>query len=299
MIHRALFGSIERFFGVLVEHYAGAFPAWLAPVQAAVLPVSDRHDAYAFRIADRLQAERVPRRGRRRLGAARSARASAGRRSRRSRTSSSSATTTSRTAPSASTSGAATTRSSGVSVDDVRRATRGRESRSTCDDELDRLWAGWRSDYVSHPDTGRDRSRVRDLPNLVAATDDAEALVLERTADTITVMNLYPYGSGHLMVSPIRHVASFEDLTDDEHTGLAFAQRRALRAISGRVRTGRDQRRRQLRASRGRGRSRAPARARVAALERRHELHDDGRRSAVMTETLRTGYDKLKAAWPH
>ena len=57
MIHRALFGSIERFFGVLVEHYAGAFPAWLAPVQATVLPVSDRHDDYAFRIADRLKAE--------------------------------------------------------------------------------------------------------------------------------------------------------------------------------------------------------------------------------------------------
>jgi threonyl-tRNA synthetase len=55
MIHRALFGSIERFFGVLVEHYAGAFPLWLAPVQATVLPVSDRHDAYAFRIADRLK----------------------------------------------------------------------------------------------------------------------------------------------------------------------------------------------------------------------------------------------------
>jgi threonyl-tRNA synthetase len=57
MIHRALFGSIERFFGVLVEHYAGAFPAWLAPVQVAVLPISDRHDSYAFRIVDRLNSE--------------------------------------------------------------------------------------------------------------------------------------------------------------------------------------------------------------------------------------------------
>jgi len=57
MIHRALFGSVERFFAVLVEHYAGAFPAWLAPVQATVLPVSDRHDAYGFRIVDRLKAE--------------------------------------------------------------------------------------------------------------------------------------------------------------------------------------------------------------------------------------------------
>jgi threonyl-tRNA synthetase len=43
MIHRALLGSIERFFGILVEHYAGAFPGWLAPVQATVVPVADRH----------------------------------------------------------------------------------------------------------------------------------------------------------------------------------------------------------------------------------------------------------------
>jgi threonyl-tRNA synthetase len=57
MIHRALFGSIERFFGILVEHYAGAFPAWLAPVQARVLPVRDDHDAYARGLADRLRAE--------------------------------------------------------------------------------------------------------------------------------------------------------------------------------------------------------------------------------------------------
>ncbi len=57
MLHRALFGSVERFFGVLVEHYAGAFPAWLAPVQAAVLPVSSDHEAYARRLVDRLAAE--------------------------------------------------------------------------------------------------------------------------------------------------------------------------------------------------------------------------------------------------
>ncbi len=57
VIHRALFGSIERFFGIMVEHYAGAFPTWLAPVQATVLPVADRHEAYAFRVTDRLRAE--------------------------------------------------------------------------------------------------------------------------------------------------------------------------------------------------------------------------------------------------
>jgi threonyl-tRNA synthetase len=57
MIHRALFGAIERFFAILLEHYAGAFPSWLAPVQVSVLPVADRHHPYAFRIADRLRAD--------------------------------------------------------------------------------------------------------------------------------------------------------------------------------------------------------------------------------------------------
>ncbi len=57
MLHRALFGSIERFFGVLVEHYAGAFPAWMAPVQAAVLPVAEEHDTHARVVVDRLRAE--------------------------------------------------------------------------------------------------------------------------------------------------------------------------------------------------------------------------------------------------
>ncbi len=56
MIHRALFGSIERFFGVLVEHYAGAFPTWLAPVQVVVCPVADEHDDYAFAVAETLRA---------------------------------------------------------------------------------------------------------------------------------------------------------------------------------------------------------------------------------------------------
>ncbi len=55
MIHRALFGSIERFFGVLIEHFAGAFPLWLAPVQVAVLPITDRINEYAETIAGTLK----------------------------------------------------------------------------------------------------------------------------------------------------------------------------------------------------------------------------------------------------
>ncbi|MDQ3955594.1 MAG: threonine--tRNA ligase [Actinomycetota bacterium] len=55
MIHRALFGSVERFIGILVEHFAGAFPSWLAPVQAAVIPIADRHVDYARKVAARLR----------------------------------------------------------------------------------------------------------------------------------------------------------------------------------------------------------------------------------------------------
>ncbi|HEX2038821.1 MAG TPA: threonine--tRNA ligase [Acidimicrobiales bacterium] len=57
MIHRALFGSVERFFGILLEHYAGAFPVWLAPEQVRVLPVRDDHDDYALWVRDRLRAD--------------------------------------------------------------------------------------------------------------------------------------------------------------------------------------------------------------------------------------------------
>jgi threonyl-tRNA synthetase len=56
MVHRALLGSIERFFGVLLEHYGGAFPVWLAPVQAALIPIAERHNDYAFQVAAQLKA---------------------------------------------------------------------------------------------------------------------------------------------------------------------------------------------------------------------------------------------------
>jgi len=56
MIHRALLGSLERFFGVLIEHYGGAFPLWLAPVQARVIPIADRHADYAREVTERLRA---------------------------------------------------------------------------------------------------------------------------------------------------------------------------------------------------------------------------------------------------
>lgn len=55
MIHRAIYGSLERFFGILIEHYGGAFPTWLAPVQVIVLPISDKHKEFAKKVHEKLQ----------------------------------------------------------------------------------------------------------------------------------------------------------------------------------------------------------------------------------------------------
>ncbi|HZU44831.1 MAG TPA: threonine--tRNA ligase, partial [Terriglobales bacterium] len=55
MVHRALWGSVERFFGVLIEHYAGAFPVWLSPVQTVLIPISERHKDYADQVAAQLR----------------------------------------------------------------------------------------------------------------------------------------------------------------------------------------------------------------------------------------------------
>jgi threonyl-tRNA synthetase len=57
MIHRALLGSMERFMGVLIEHYAGAFPVWLSPVQVVLIPIADRHLPYVREVAEKIQAE--------------------------------------------------------------------------------------------------------------------------------------------------------------------------------------------------------------------------------------------------
>jgi threonyl-tRNA synthetase len=59
MVHRALMGSMERFMGVLIEHYAGAFPVWLAPTQAVLIPITDRHMDYAYDVVGKLKAEGI------------------------------------------------------------------------------------------------------------------------------------------------------------------------------------------------------------------------------------------------
>lgn len=133
---------------------------------------------------------------------------------------------------------------------------------------LERLWADWRSAYVSGGGAGTTSGDGCVMCNLANAADDAEALVLERTPETITVMNLYPYGSGHLMVAPVRHVPALDDLSDAENVAIARAQVRAIRAIRATYHARRPQPRCQPRAGRGRRDTRASARARPAPVER-------------------------------
>jgi ATP adenylyltransferase len=162
---------------------------------------------------------------------------------------------------------------------------------------LDRIWAGWRTEYVSHPDTGRtDTACV--LCKLVAATDDREALVLERTPDTITVMNLYPYGSGHLMVAPVAHLASFEDLADDGLLAMSRAQVRALQAI--RAAYNPDGMNLGVNIGRAAGAG-VPAHLHVHVLPRWSgdtNFMTSVAEARVLPESLATGYDKLRAVWP-
>ena len=162
---------------------------------------------------------------------------------------------------------------------------------------LQRLWAGWRTDYVSDPDTGRDDTACV-ICNLIAATDDKAALVLERATHTITVLNLYPYGSGHLMVAPVAHVASLEELDDDALVALARAQVRALRAI------------RAAYSPDGVNIGMNMGRAAGAGVPTHLHVHELPRWTGdtnfmttiaevrVLPEALSTSYDKLKAAWP-
>jgi diadenosine tetraphosphate (Ap4A) HIT family hydrolase len=165
---------------------------------------------------------------------------------------------------------------------------------------LERLWAGWRNDYVA----GLTDDKVTDhedscvLCRLAAATDDEAALVLERTPRTFTLMNLYPYGSGHLMVAPLRHVASIEDLDAAETTELARAQQRAVQAI--RATYGPDGI--NLGANLGRAAGAGiPGHLHVHVVPR--WTGDTNFMTAVaevrvLPESLHVGYQKLRAHWP-
>jgi len=96
---------------------------------------------------------------------------------------------------------------------------------------LARMWAGWRDRYVQEAGTVASPAGTGCLFCALPAGADEDALVLERTGTTFTVMNAFPYTSGHVMVAPLRHEPSFVGLGDDEATGLIRAVRRAVAVV--------------------------------------------------------------------
>jgi ATP adenylyltransferase len=165
---------------------------------------------------------------------------------------------------------------------------------------LDRLWAGWRSRYVSElagvPETDCFLCALCMLPD--DAVYSAETLVLERTDATVTVMNLYPYGSGHLLVAPCRHEAALEALSEPEASALMAAARRAVRAIKSAYSPDGVNLGVNLGVAAGAG---VPGHLHMHALPRWQG--DTNFMTAVaevrvLPEDLGTGWAKLRAAWP-
>ncbi|MCU1429855.1 MAG: family hydrolase, diadenosine tetraphosphate hydrolase [Actinomycetia bacterium] len=161
---------------------------------------------------------------------------------------------------------------------------------------LERLWAGWRSAYVSNSDTKKNGGCV--FCRLAEAEDREAALVLEVTDTTLTVMNLYPYGSGHLLVAPRRHVADYDVLDEREVAAFAVAQQRAVRAIKAAYQPD------------GLNLGANIGRAAGAGIPDHVHMHVLPRWNGdtnfmttvaevrVLPEDLQTGYKKLRAVWP-
>lgn len=161
---------------------------------------------------------------------------------------------------------------------------------------LDHLWAGWRSAYIEGvaAGVGDDECLFCRLQRL----DDDEAFVLERTDRTFTVMNAYPYTSGHLMVAPLRHVADLESLEPDEAAAVMYAVQRACTALRGAFRPDGLNVGVNLGRVAGAG---VPGHVHVHALPRWSgdtNFMTSVADTRVLPETLRASWDKLLAAWP-
>lgn len=97
--------------------------------------------------------------------------------------------------------------------------------------DMERLWSGWRAAYVTGQTGELEGSGDGCLFCRLVALDDAEAYILERTPLSYTVMNAYPYTTGHLMVAPTRHEADVEGLGPEEAAGVFAGLQRAVRAL--------------------------------------------------------------------
>lgn len=163
---------------------------------------------------------------------------------------------------------------------------------------LDRIWAGWRATYIAGMVAAEGAPEDGCLFCTLAASDDAEALILERTERSFTVMNAFPYTAGHVMVAPARHVGEFEDLTTDEGAEMFAAAQRAVVALKATshphglnlgINIGR---------TAGAG---VPGHIHLHALPRwngDNNFMTAVAEARVISEDLRTTWEKLRAAWP-
>jgi ATP adenylyltransferase len=92
---------------------------------------------------------------------------------------------------------------------------------------MERLWTPWRMEYIK----GGEREDTCIFCELPALGDDERALILARSASAFVIMNKFPYNSGHLMIAPFRHTASYESLTPEEHAEIASLTVRCLEAL--------------------------------------------------------------------
>lgn len=163
---------------------------------------------------------------------------------------------------------------------------------------LERLWAGWRSRYVSE-EAGRQVDCF--LCALAALAEPAESeasLILERTSTTLVVMNLYPYGSGHLLVAPHDHVAELNGLDDQAAHDLIDAIRRAGRAVSDAYGCDGMNIGLNLGTAAGAG---VPGHLHAHVVPRWHgdtNFMTALAETRVVPESLATGWQKIRAAWP-
>ena len=230
MLHRALFGSVERFFGVLLEHYAGNLPTWLSPVQVRVLPVATAHEEYAEKVVDRLRAigARVDLVG---------ASEQLGKRIRAAKLEKlpyilvvgddDVANTHRRRQPAGERPARARRRPGPLR----RAAGRGDRARHDApraaglserrDAVLERLWNGWRAAYVTSGgaaggvssddvDSGRGSVFTRILHS---GLPDVDTHIVHRGEHVFAILNAFPYAVGHTLVLPYREVADLEALT--------------------------------------------------------------------------------------
>ncbi len=252
MIHSAKFGSIERFIGVLVEHYAGAFPPWLAPVQVQAIPIAERHNDYLYEVAARLkkhgirvEVDESDDRMQKKIRNAQLQKVpfmliagdndlEAGAVSFRYRDGH---------------------QENGVSVEDaiarVVEAVQSRARSMRCSlhasqdpdatsqdgvgeaDDLDRLWTPHRMAYIKGENKPTDASSGECPFCRIPTLTDAEGLVVHRGEATFVVLNLYPYSPGHVMVCPYRHVADYPELDEAETAEVAAFTKTAMRTIGG------------------------------------------------------------------